>query len=80
MKKKNDKGADKTKGNDIFHCCSKIVSKLFSSKTRNVALEQLQKDTLADIDNSFKGLNSDIWESLENVAAQTAFTGVSVEE
>lgn len=80
LKKKNDKGADKTKGNDIFHCCSKIVSKLFSSKTKNVALAKLQKDTLADIDNSFKGLNSDIWDSLENVAAQTAFTGVSVEE
>jgi len=79
LKKKSVKGADKKK-NDIFHCCSKIVSKLFSSKRRNVALEQLQKDTLADIDNSFKGLNSDIWESLENVATQTAFTGVSVEE
>lgn len=36
-------------------------------------------DTLLDNDNSFKGLNSDIWESLERMATQTAFTGVSVE-
>jgi len=81
LKKKSDKGADKKK-NDIFHCCSSIFSKLnpFSSKkSKNAALEQLQKDTLSDIDNLFKGLNSDIWESLENVATQTAFTGVSVE-
>ena len=81
LKKKNDKGAEKKKKNDVFkHCCSDLFSKLNPfSKTKNVALEQLQKDTLLDIGNSFKGLNNDIWHSLERMATQTAFTGVSVE-
>ena len=78
------KGEQKSDGMFI-NCCTNIFTKLnhFSSKKKNdnnPKLEQLQKDTLQDITSGFHGLKEDIWESLERMATETAFTGVSVEE
>ena len=78
------KGEQKS-GGMFINCCTNIFTKLnpFSSKKKNdnnPKLEQLQKDTLQDIASGFHGLKEDIWESLERMATETAFTGVSVEE
>ena len=69
---------------DICITCYNVISKLnpFSKKSKNVnpKLEQLQKDTLNDISHGFEGLTDNIWDSLETMATETAFTGVSIEE
>lgn len=69
---------------DICITCYNVLSKLnpFSKKSKNVnpKLEQLQKDTLNDISHGFEGLTDNIWDSLETMATETAFTGVSIEE
>ena len=80
-----DKKGEQKSGGMFINCCTNIFTKLnhFSSKKKNdnnPKLEQLQKDTLQDITSGFHGLKEDIWESLERMATETAFTGVSVEE
>lgn len=74
------KDSDSKEGNTS--CFSNILKKLkeFATKSKcNPPLEKLQSDTLSDIDHGFQGLKEGIWESLENMAAETAFTGVSME-
>mmetsp|Transcript_21499 Transcript_21499/g.46715 ORF Transcript_21499/g.46715 Transcript_21499/m.46715 type:complete len:346 (+) Transcript_21499:260-1297(+) len=71
-----------SKPDGIIVCCANLLNKLnlFSKPKDNTQLEQLQNDTLQDIEHGFRGLKEDIWESLEKMATETAFTGVSVEE
>ena len=74
----------KTDEDGIICCCTNILNsmkkRIFSKQKSNPQLEKLQQDTLKDIENGFCGLREDIWESLERMATQTAFTGVSMEE
>lgn len=83
---KNDstsKGGEKSKPDGVIICCSNLFSRwnrLFFKNKSNPQLEKLQQDTLQDIKNGFRGVREEIWESLERMATETAFTGVSVEE
>lgn len=80
------KGSSNSKGNrskEEGGMCSKLVKKLnrlFSKSKSNPQLDLLQRDTLADIENGFLGLREAIWESLERMATQTAFTTVPSRE
>ncbi|KAL7552884.1 hypothetical protein ACHAWF_016129 [Thalassiosira exigua] len=72
-----------SKQNAIVACCSKVaqrLNRLLSKRKINPLLERLQQDSLKDIENGFRGLREAIWESLEKVAGETAFTGVTVED
>ena len=73
---------NRSKSDRIIVCCANLLNKLnvLSEPKGNPKLEQLQNDTLQDIERGFRGLKEDIWESLEKMAAETAFTGVSLEE
>mmetsp|Transcript_31724 Transcript_31724/g.76836 ORF Transcript_31724/g.76836 Transcript_31724/m.76836 type:complete len:310 (-) Transcript_31724:348-1277(-) len=72
-------GSSKPEG--IIDCCSKILKKLnvFSGTKSNYPLDRLKNEALEDIEHGFLGLKEEMWESLESMAAETAFTGVSLE-
>mmetsp|Transcript_18765 Transcript_18765/g.33657 ORF Transcript_18765/g.33657 Transcript_18765/m.33657 type:complete len:338 (+) Transcript_18765:141-1154(+) len=72
----------KEKRNGVVVCCSKIIHRLLLRKKSGSALqlEQLQRETLLDVERGFEGVRERIWEGLERMASDTAFTGVSVEE
>lgn len=78
---KGDETTNK-KLDEIIDCCTSLLNKLnvFSKPKGNSELEKLQNETLKEIESGFRGLKEDIWESLEKMAAETAFTGVSVQE
>jgi len=71
------------KKNGVIVCCvSKIMNRLLSRKKSDstLQLEQLQNEMLSDIECGFEGVRERIWEGLERMASDTAFTGVSMEE
>lgn len=69
----------RSKSNGIVDCCSKMFNRLLSKKNSNPQLEKLQADTLQDIEHGFRGVREKIWEGLEDMATETAFTGVSID-
>jgi len=76
MTKKEKGGSNK---NGIIVCCSKFRKIFFMRLPKcNPQLEALQKETLNEIEVGFGGLREEIWERLERMANETAFTGVSV--
>lgn len=72
-------GSSKPEG--IIDCCSKILKRLnvFLGTKSNSPLDRLKNEALEDIEHGFLGLKEEMWESLESMAAETAFTGVSLE-
>jgi len=80
-KKHFKKKITKEKRNRVIVCCSKIINRLLSRKKSDTPqLEQLQNEMLLDIERGFEGVRERIWEGLERMASDTAFTGFSVEE
>lgn len=68
----------KDKGNGLIICCSRVFSRLLSKKKNNLQLEQLRNKTIQDIGYGFLGVRETIGESLEKMATETAFTGISL--